>query len=77
MCEPKNDEKELRRQLSCALNELVAQHLIHNESARCTGIQGTYVLLEPDGVQAAAEAFGLSAQDIHLLKGIASKKKKQ
>ena len=76
-CEPTKDDKELQRGLSSAFNELVAEQLIYNESESCTGLRGTYTMLELDGVQAAAEAFGLTDEDINLLKGIASKKKKR
>ena len=76
-CEPTKDDKELQRGLSSAFNELVAEQLIYNESESCTCLRGTYTMLEPDGGQAAAKAFGLTDGDINLLKGIASKKKKR
>ena len=76
-CEPTKDDKELRRELSSAFNELVAEQLIYNESESCTSLRGMYTMLELDGVQTAAEAFGLSDQDVNLLKGIALKKKKR
>ena len=37
---------------------LVQQGLIRNQSPRCTGMQGTYKLLD-EGLEAAAEAFEL------------------
>ena len=55
-CVPGKELDEIKAMLTVALNSLVAQNLIWHSTA--------------DGVQAAAEAFCLSDQDINLLKGI-------
>jgi len=76
-CEPTRSTDQLRRDLSHALNELVAEQKILNLSASCTGIRGTYTMIDPDGVQAAALAFGLTNGDMQLLTGVASKSRRR
>jgi len=76
-CEPTKSNDALRRELSIALNELVAEQFIFNQSVYCTGMRGTYTMVDPDGVEAAAQAFGLTAQDVQLLTGVASKKRRR
>jgi len=59
---------QLKAAVGQALNSLVQQGLIHNTSS--------YELLD-DGLEAAAEAFGLGPEDVHTVKNVGAKKLKR
>ena len=67
---------QLKAAVGQALSSLVQQGLIRNTSPCCTGLRGSYEILD-DGLEAAAEAFGLGPEDVHIVKNVGSKKLKR